>query len=385
MAEAASPSACPPERWREVRRVMGRHRPELARLAAALYPGLARAGTTPLLARPEWLPAEPLPLDRVTLSWQEHPPPVAVTGTGPAAAHVLPGRPGGGRYASYAEAIAGLDAPALLQNRVCYRLLGGSLTAGSPALAFTRCRYFDAVNLGHAAGHEFAAAWQRDGAAAGWPGLPLRAAAGDPCDLPRRAAITAVTTLTLRREPGGAASFVLHWRDPAKVNHAGGMYQVMPAGIFQPVAGTAASVAADLSLWRCLARELSEEFLGTSEDYPLDGGRLDYQRWPFYLELERARADGLLRVWCLGLGVDPLTLATDILTVAVLDGRAFDALLGGMVAENAEGEVVTEDGSAAIPFTAATAGRFGGGAEPVQPAGAALLQLAWRHRRVLLG
>ena len=57
----------------------------------------------------------------------------------------------------------------------------------------------------------------------------------DPCALQRRSAITAVTTLTLRRAPDGTASFLLHWRDPARVNHAGGLYQVMPAGIFQPV------------------------------------------------------------------------------------------------------------------------------------------------------
>ncbi len=97
-------------------------------------------------------------------------------------------------------------------------------------------RYFDAMNLGHAVAHELAAA--QDQADRRGPvsvaDLPLRAALGDPCQLSQRSALTAVTTLTLRRAPDGAASFLLHWRDPARVNHAGGAYQVirqhLPAG-----------------------------------------------------------------------------------------------------------------------------------------------------------
>lgn len=398
MPGESAPAAPSPDRWREVRRALDAHRPELTRLASALYPDAHRAGGTRLLARPEWLPAEPLPLADVPLGWQQHPPPPAAAGTGPVSAHVRPARETCGQYRTYAEAIAGLDRPALLENRVCYRLLAARLSGGAtegaggasgggqpPGLEFGCCRYFDAVSLGHAVAHELAAAWHAAPGPVGLDRLPLRAAAGDPCDLPRRAAITAVCTLTLRREPGGGASFVLHWRDPARVNHAGGMYQVMPAGIFQPVAGTAAAVRADLSLWRSMAREFSEEFLGTSEEYPLAGGCLDYQSWPFYRELTAAREAGALRVWCVGLGTDPLTLATDVLTVAVLDGHAFDALLGAMVAVNAEGRVVTEGGTAAIPFTAATVARFTGDGEPVQPAGAAVLRLAWQYRRRLLG
>jgi hypothetical protein len=90
-------------------------------------------------------------------------------------------------------------------------------------------------------------------------------------------------------------------------------------------------------------------------------------------------------VCCLGLGDDPLTLATDILTVAVFDSDVFDRLFRGLVALNAEGRVVTENGSAAIPFTADSVARFTGGGEPLQTAGAALLRLAWQHRQSLLG
>jgi hypothetical protein len=203
---------------------------------------------------------------------------------------------------------------------------------------------------------------------------------GDPCALPYRSALTAVTTLTLRRARDGTASFLLHWRDPARVNHAGGLYQVMPAGIFQPLSAAPAAQRHDFSLWRCMIREFSEELLGGSEEYPTRGGRLDYGNWPFYGELAAARDAGTLRVSCLGLGVDPLTLATDILTVAVFEAAVFDRVFRGLVGENAEGRVVTQDGSAAIPFTRANVARYTGGAEPVQTAGQALLRLAWQHR-----
>jgi hypothetical protein len=296
----------------------------------------------------------------------------------------------GQAYPTYAAAIEALDRPALFENRVCYRLLdadlGGTDPASRPGLRFGASRYFDAVNLGAAVGHELAAAcaasgtWAAPGSAAA---LPLRASVGDPCALPHRSALTAVTTLTLRRARDGTASFLLHWRDPARVNHAGGLYQVMPAGIFQPVSAAPAAQRHDFSLWRCMTREFSEELLGGSEEYPTRGGRLDYGRWPFHRELAAARDAGTLRVSCLGLGVDPLTLATDILTVAVFEAAVFDRVFRGLVGENAEGRVVTQDGSAAIPFTQANVARYAGGGEPVQTAGQALLRLAWQHREFL--
>jgi hypothetical protein len=403
--------------WRRIRRLLNEHRQELAAMAAGLYPDLPRVAGTDLLCWPEWRPAAPLDLAELRLDWISAPPRPAADGTGAAAAHVLPRTAAGQAYPAYAAAIEALDRPALFENRVCYRLLDADLTgetrAGPRRLRFGPSRYFEAVNLGQAVAHELTAAWAASGsppdrppldsaapdcaaldsaaldsaapdcAALDWAALPLRASVGDPCALPRRSALTAITTLTLRRAPGGAASFLLHWRDPALVNHAGGLYQVMPAGIFQPVSAAPAARRHDLSLWRCLTREFSEELLGGSEDYPTRAGRLDYGRWPFHRELAAAREAGTLRVSCLGLGVDPLTLATDILTVAVFEADVFDRVFRGLVTENAEGRVVTQDGSAAIPFTQASVDRFTSGGEPVQTAGEALLRLAWQHRDLL--
>jgi hypothetical protein len=382
------------ERWRAVRGVLTAHRYELGRVAARLYPEVPRVASADLFCREEWVPAEPLRLDDLALNWDDAEPdrdgnPGNRDGAGTrryaeASRGVRPVRPDGERYGSYAEAVAALDRPELFENRPCYRLLDARLT--TPAgLRLGETSYFAGTDLGHAVAHELAAAWERAGDAVRMADLPLRSLAGDPCALPRREALIAVTTLTLRRDAAGAASFVLHWRDPAKVNHGGGLYQVMPVGLFQPVTSAAAAVRHDLSLWKSMAREYSEEFLGTSEDYQTSGGLLDYDGWPFYRRLAGAMRAGRLTVHCLGLGVDPLSFATDLLAVAVFDADLFDAEFAGLVARNAEGQVITGGVSAGIPFTAGTVARLTDGREPFQAAGAALLRLAWEHRKHLLG
>jgi hypothetical protein len=375
------------EHWRAIRREVNQRRHELTEAASRLYPAAARVGTTGLLCREGWIPDRPLELDEVKLTWTERPPPPAVDGGEPASAHVRPERADGEHYRTYADALAALDPPALFENRPSYRLLAAHLTGGKGRLDLTRGRYFDGVNIGEALSHELAAR-DSDPQPAGAPGLPLRDLIGDPCDLPRRSAMPAITTLTLRRATPGDASFLLHRRDPAKVTHAGGLYQVIPVGIFQPADGNPASEQNDLSLWRSMAREFSEELLATSEDYQHLGSPLNYDRWPFYRQLSTARKTGRLRVSCLGLGVDPLTLAVDILTTAVFDSDLFDTTFDGLVAANAEGRVIASQGASCapgVPFTSEAVDRFAGGAEPMQAAGAATLQLAWRHRNSLLG
>jgi hypothetical protein len=372
------------ERWRRVRAVLTANRQELSHVAARLYPDLPRVAGTDLLTRAEWLPGAPLGLDEMPLTWVDQPSrPVPGIG-GAVSAHVRPAGPSGGRYDTYAGAVAGLDRPGLFEDRPCYRLLSATLT-GPRELRLTRTSYFAGMELGHSVAHELAAAWDESAAGVSLAGLPLRRLAADPCALDRRLSLCAVTTLTLRRAARGAASFVLHWRDPAKVNHAGGMYQVMPVGLFQPATGAAAAVPHDLSLFKCMAREFSEEFLGTSEEYQTTGGLLDYDRWPFYQRLAGARRAGRLTVHCLGAGVDPVSFATDVLTVAVFDAAEFDAAFGGLVALNAEGRVITGGKAEGIPFTEDTIDRLTGGAERMQASGAALLRLAWQHRHHLLG
>jgi hypothetical protein len=372
-----------PGEWRLVRAYLQEHRHELSASAAARYPAADRAEGTPLLTTPAWLPAAPLPLDAVQLS--QLTPVTAGPGRAtpdPAAwdsalAAVLPDRADGPPYRRYSAAVADLAAPAIFEDRRTYRLAGAELAGAGSAgprgsLSFEPGTFFQGYDVGAAVAHEHAAAvlgvLARE---------DLRALVGDPRDLARRPANMAISTLTLRAD-GATATFPLHWRDPAKVGHAGGLYQVVPVGIFQAAEDGPASQAQDFDLWRGMIREFAEELLGTSEDYGPAGTAVDYRAWPFARQLNGARDGGAVRPWVLGLGIDPLTLATDLLTAVVIDAPVFDELFGAMVSSNAEGRI-----RPGLAFTAETVGRLTT-REPMQAAGAALLRLAWRHRAFLL-
>ena len=368
------------EQWRAVRSWMKASRHELAVAAADLYQDSPKAEGTRLLSRPEWLPTEPVELSVAQLHRHNQAAAPGVTGSDGEAAAVRPPTEEGEPFATYAEAIAALDRPALFENRPLYRLLAADLT-GQPRLDLTAGHYFDSVSIGEALAHEFATV-VRAGRSPVLDRLPLRAAIGDPCDLPRRPASLAITTLTLRRSGPGQSSFLLHWRDPAKVTNAGGLYQVMPVGIFQPADDSPASISHDLNLWHSIARELSEELLGASEDYASFGSPVRYHQWPFFQRLTEARHAGALRVWILGLGVDPLTMTTDLLTAAVIDADLFDEVFANLVAVNSEGRIINDTATTGFAFTEASVRRFST-REPMQAAGAAALRLAWKHRALL--
>ncbi|WP_344895945.1 hypothetical protein [Actinomadura meridiana] len=323
------------ERWRGERAALNAARGVLGERASRLYPGVARVAGTALLCREGWIPDAPVPLEDVRLEWDER----AVAAAVRAPVGGLPGE-----YRSYSEAMAALSPPKVFEDRPCYRLLD----VGPPVLRFGAASFFEGVDVVEAVAHELAA---------GVDGLPLRRRIGDPCDLGRRTVIPAVTTLTVTT----SGRYVLHWRDPAKVAHAGGLHQVMPVGCFQPLGDEAPDV------WQCMVREYAEELLGAEESY---GPGFVQEEWGFHRTLTSLRDRGLMRVRFLGVGVDPLSLAVDLLTVAVIEDEAFREVFGGLVAVNEEGVVSVRRFDGTVP-------------EPMQPAGAAALRLAWRHRRRL--
>jgi hypothetical protein len=370
--------------WIRVRSYLQQHRHELALAAADEQPAESKIAGTPLLAVPGWQPARPVPIRDISLDFSPADgvpaggvpaggvPAAAPYGDG--AALILPGRADGTRYLRYSDAIRELAAPAMFENRSTYRLTEAELAGPAPRLGFTRGRYFDGIDTGEAAAHEYAAR-RLDGRPAA-----LRGRIGDPCDLRRRPVNLAISTLTLRLDRAtGQASFLLHWRDPAKVGHAGGLYQVIPVGVFQPSGEAAWNERADFSLWRSMIREFAEELRGRSEDYDSEARPVDYDSWPFARRMTEALDCGQIRVWCLGLGVDPLTYATDLLTVAVIDSPAFDELFSLHPRCNSEGRVL-----AAREFAAHVIDRLVT-RDPVQAAGAAVLRLAWAHRETLTG
>lgn len=366
-----------PAAWLATRRYLRERRGELTHEATTLYPGIPRVEGTALLTRPEWIYPEPRPLEEITLI-------LAAGSTNQPVAHGLTEAanhlPLLGDPPSYAATVEALERPQMLEDRPTYQLVATDLAASPPAMTFGLGTYFDVLNIGEAAAHEYAEQYCT-GRRPALSQLALRDRLGDPTDLTRHPALTAITTLTVRghrhdEEP----RFLVHWRDPAKVATNGGMYQLAPVGMFQPAGIAADRTTIDLDLWRCVVRELSEELLGAPEQ---DNPR--YERWPFFLDLEAARKDGTCRAYLLGIGVDPLTFATDLLTAVVFEPAAFDRIFADIVADNAEGrlELVGVDGLLGAPFTHDEVQRLAD-LQRMQPAGAATLRLAWRHRHTLL-
>jgi hypothetical protein len=356
-----------------VRNHLRAHRYDLAVLAARDYPESTTVEGTPLLSTPSWLTDAPIPLDDIKLQYTPEAPFSGITGTEPVVRRLLPTRANGTKYRTYSEAVAALAAPRIFDNRATYRLLHAELRS-TPHMVFGAGSYFDGIDVGDAAAHEFTAVHLGEITT-----CDLRTAIGDPCDPARRTGNVALSTLTLRWDrTTGAATFPLNRRDGANVGHAGGLYQVLPVGVFQPAGEELWNAENDFSLWRSILRELAEELHGRTEDYETHRGPIDYRTWPFADELTRALDAGEVHVFCLGMGVDPLTFATDILTAVTIDAPLFDELFGQVANTNSEGSILS-----AVPLTAETVELYASH-EPTQAAGAALLRLAWRHRAILL-
>ncbi len=380
------------QRWCEVRRGMNATRVQLSKLAAQLYEGSLRFGETGLLARPDWILPEPVDFAAVDLEWLDGSvPPPELTGAEDSTRAVRPLASVERRYQRYTHAIRSLNRPSLFENRLSYRLTDLTWKPGGGRMAFGTTTYFDMVDVCEAAAHEFAAAhlsFNGDGPVpadrASWRRLPLRKQIDDPFDLARRPLLPSVNTLTIRRTES-SASFVLHRRDPAKVAVAGGMLHIMPAGVFQPAGISSQAQRHDFDLWRNVMREYSEEFLGDPEHDGSSGSLVDYDHEEPFRSLDQARRDGRVRTWLLGMGLDALVLAGEILSVVVFDADVHDEILGDAVAVNTEGNVVSSGmaGATGIGFNEENI-RHIVDHEPIAPSAAACLELAWQHRGRIL-
>ncbi|MGH3913981.1 MAG: helix-turn-helix domain-containing protein, partial [Pseudonocardiaceae bacterium] len=374
--------------WREERRWFNQHRRELGALVARLYPVEYRLPRTAVIAPAEWLPSEPMELGSLVLRLDETPQTVGVDGSEPESEATRPLRTAELRFERYTSAIKHLSPPTLFWNSPSYRLLDVSLTARR--MGFGLASYFDRLDVCEALGHEMAAVCMAEGLPSSPEHLrgqlPFRELVGDPFDLHRRAVNPgfAVLTIRLRRYPA-EPSFLLHWRDPAKVATAGGIYGVIPTGEFEPSSVGLWDRRNDFDLWRNIVREYSEELLGESEHDGTRSQSIDYEQWPLFQRLQAARAHGSVAVFLLGLGLDALTLTAGVLTVMVIDDDVFTELFGSMVRYNEEGEIVAVGGGTPIegvPFTEAAVRRMLE-TEPMAESGSACLALAWQHRDAL--
>lgn len=376
------------EAWRTVRRYLIQHGGQLAERAVRLYDPEWRLGNTRTLALPSWLPSRPVPVDAVTLEWVAHPPRPVITGQEAELWPVLPLRTPRQAFPQYTSAIRYLSPPSLFENRPSYRLLDVSCESpDKAALQFGLATFFDKLDVSEVLSHELAVAVLR-GTSSTLSRLPFRALLSHPFDLSVRMACASIATLTIRRDTtDGSGTFFLLARDQAKVVTSGGQYCVVPAGEFQPASIAPTSIRADLSLWRNIVREYSEELLGQPEHDGSGGRPLDYECWPFYRAMQRARESGYVRAYALGVVLNALGLTPTITTAVVIDDVVFDDVFRDLVTANAEGQVIASldnhQSARGLPFTETTVKRFLN-SEPLSPSSAACLELAWRHRQSLM-
>ncbi len=385
---SGDPVAASQHAWREVREHLVRKRGELAARAVRLYEPSWRLPQAPMLSQSLWLPSAPVALEDVTLDWDPSPPTPIVIGQELEARSLLPLRTRRQTYPSYSSAIRYLSPPKLFDNRPCYRLLNAlSDGAGKFAFRFGLSCFFDKIDMAEALSHELSSAVLN--ATPVWPELPFRSLISDPFDLGLRTVNASITTLTIRRDRAdGRSSFFLLRRDPAKVVTGGGEYGLLPSGEFQPASISPDSLRSDLSIWRNIVRECSEEFLGQPEHDGSGGRPLDYDRWPFFRAMQKARDRGELRVYVLGVALNALNLNATIVTVAVIDSVVFDSLFHELADVNSEGEVVVHLGDRkegrGVAFDATTIDHLLHTERLVSPSTLAGLSLAWRHRAHLL-
>jgi transcriptional regulator with XRE-family HTH domain len=368
------------EQWVRTRQALNIHRRSLTALAAGTYPEAARLGDTGLISGPGWIPDVPVRLDAIHLTHDPQAPAPRLDGTEPESAHVRPLCTITKPYGRYTAAIRDLAKPKLFENRSAWRMTELGWSDGAGKMTFADTYYFASVDVNEVVSHEIATvALDADGnpqpTAPRLRDLPYRRLIGDPFDLAARPVMPAISTLTIRA--GGQPTFLLHRRDPRSVAMAGGMLQVIPSGIFQASSVLPAAAVADFSLLRNIEREFAEELLGFDE-HDGDGQPVNYGVAPF-AEMNAAVTDGRMRIHCLGVALDALTLVGEILTVAVLEADLFDRMAVDFVDSNDEGSIV----KGRLPFTEATIGRILGSGR-MAPAGAGCLLLAWEHRDLLL-
>jgi transcriptional regulator with XRE-family HTH domain len=387
-AEGQSHTTDSQRNWRRIRRLMNQHRNELSSAARRLYP--SAGDVRGVLSKADWMAPTPIALDRIQLAWNNQLAPPRVVGAEQQAHDVLPLQANGRQYERYSRAIAGIERPTLFENRVSFRLSEVEWTSSAAYLGFGYTTYFDMVDVCEAVAHETAAAWHAFGETKSWLNmpnwtrLPFRSMLHDPFDLSARALLPSIDTLTIRVEADGSASFLLHRRNSANVALAGGYYHVMPCGVFQPSTLAPWDQSNDFDLWRNMMREFSEEFLGMPEADGSSGAPIDYGHAEPFRSLTDARNSGALRASCFGIGLDPLTLAGEILSVVVIESDVYDRVFADLVSTNSEGSVVAASPSISdgIPFTEENVRRLLDD-EPLAPAAAACLDLAWQHRAEL--
>jgi hypothetical protein len=372
----------------DTRKKLRDERHNLTTLALYREPRFVHSRLPGMLTKDSWVPAEPFLLDAVKLDLQRHYPSTSLTTEEilARAKRQLPRGPSGKRLDTYTEAMSAFAKPSLFSNKLCYRILDARLDKELTAsITVSLNHYFNSVDETEAVAHEFAEYISAKKGSV-WEPFPVRAAFGDPLCLRSRNAIFSVSALTIRADEA-SSTFVLHAREGDSVAIAGNLVHIAPSGVFQPTADDEMTIIRDLSLWLTLCREYAEEYLGTEEAEGRAGIALSYDDDEPYCSINTAYSLGAIQIYVLGLGLDPLTLCPELVTVAVVDSEVFDELFREMVMQNSEGLLrgaqIRGGRIVGYPFNERTIQGLLA-SERLSPAGRAALSRAWELKDWLL-
>jgi hypothetical protein len=329
-------------------------RAQQARLGDVHYPDI------PLFTQPGWILQAPIEIDGVNIDLRSD---VSHVSANP---RKLKGLSLAGAL-RYSEALQKLNPDSPYFNGTIYSPVSIDASDGSLAMAFETGKYFDYIDTSEVLA--FAASLRK--------GAKLRAQREqtDTFALEERVASLGVLTLTVLTD-GAQNEMLLHKRS-GKFVVGDALYHVVPAGEFAPSDIGLAAIEEDFDLWRNIMREYAEEYLGMPDAQGQGGRRIDYANASPFKDLSAARSDGRLHVFVLGVGLDPLTLKPELLTVAVFERACFDEIFPRPFSVTDEGIILE-----GIPFNEKAVHDYVKHSG-VRSGAKACLKLTWAHRREL--
>jgi hypothetical protein len=369
-------------------------RPLLNRAAVQWYgPDTRVIGKTAHITRQEWIPDEPIAITRVIVVDDPYARSEAelLKGLASSLSRGLPYEvESHKRFPTRHDAVTALCRPTLWENRICYRITGLDATGGSARLSVAPVHFFAGFDVSETLAVELLHGMKRSHR----PRLRLRQAVGPPSDLHTNPVYAGVCTLTIVRGSDGVDRFFLHDRDKAAVADGAGQRHVIPAGVFQPSTDHPRAWRADQDVWKNIVREACEEFLPGLDPVDDSSVPVDIETVEPYASVDQQLRQGNIGCYFLGLGIDPVQLVPEVMTVLILEEEAFQGLFGATfeqaAVKNKEGTIlgshidITKSGRHLIGYEFSKPGIEEVLDGPLVSGAAACLTLAWDARASLL-
>ncbi|MBO6524106.1 MAG: hypothetical protein JJ971_09780 [Balneolaceae bacterium] len=308
----------------------------------------------PLLAKKEWIPDHPIPIQSVKSELVEEVVPKIKPRT-----DILPYSSKTKRFSEYHAVIEELIKPPVFYNNRHYRLMDISMDEKSAKFDISKepNSYFNKIDYGKTAELEFTDAIKTKNKleSSGLPGnlqkLPSKSSQKyrvqllntfkQNKDFSNTVILGGVSTLTLIQTKEGNFRFLMHLRSDDQ-GYAESTRHVVPAGEFQPI-NEGNNFETDSNILYNILREYAEEIEGIEEITGKENQRYDYETNPLFKKYFEAINKGDLKIYYLGFGLDPLSLQGEHMTCAIFKEDSFLKLFGSKVKSgNYEGEIISD-------------------------------------------